>query len=78
VASAAHRPRIALLAQNGRHEHAVAAYRKALSLELALQVRWHIADLAALSRSPHHAEEPDRCPPALRSVRVLDARRWSR
>ncbi len=53
-----HIARGALLAQCGRHEDAVAAYRDALALEPADAVRRHItSQLAALSTAPAPAEE---------------------
>jgi RNA polymerase sigma-70 factor (ECF subfamily) len=50
--------RASLLAQNGRREDAVAAYREALALEPAPPVRQHIANqMADLRAPPQRAEE---------------------
>ena len=56
LAPAAHRA--GMLAQDGRREDAVAAYREALALEPAPPVRQHIANqMAALRGPPQRAEE---------------------
>jgi RNA polymerase sigma-70 factor (ECF subfamily) len=53
-----HIARGSLLAQDGRREDAVAAYREALALEPAPPVRQHIANqMAALRGPPQRAEE---------------------